>query len=132
MIVLVAANMSGHELPLMVIGKSLKLRCLKNVKNLPVQYTANKRAWMTSTIFETWRRKLDRIFFLLSISIAVIVHPNIDGLRSIKLVFLAPNTTSHLQSCDQGIIHSLKRYYRARVVKNYLDNLKDKMPTNPG
>ena len=56
---MVAANMSGKEkLPPMVIGKSLMPRCLKNVKNLPVEYTVNKKAWMTSTIFETWLRKI--------------------------------------------------------------------------
>ena len=44
MTAMVAANMSCTErLPLMVIGKSLKPRCLKNVKNLPVEYTANKK-----------------------------------------------------------------------------------------
>ncbi|GFN91889.1 tigger transposable element-derived protein 6 [Plakobranchus ocellatus] len=43
--VLVAANMSSPEkLPLLVIGKSLKQRCMKNIKCLPVEYTANKKA----------------------------------------------------------------------------------------
>ena len=54
MTAMVAANMSSTEkLPLMVIGKSLKPRCFKNVKNLPVEYTANKKAWVTSTFFNT-------------------------------------------------------------------------------
>ena len=92
---------------------------------------------MTSTIFETWLRKLDRKFLLQGRSIAMIkdncpVHPNIDGLRSIKLVFLPPNTTGNLQPCDQEIIHSQRRHYRARVIKKYLDHIKDKMSTNLG
>ena len=132
---MVAANMSGKEkLPLLVIGKSLRPRCMKNVKNLPVDYTANKKAWMTSTIFENWLRKLDRKFLLQGRSVAMVVdncpahpHIHIDGLRSIKLVFLPPNTTSHLQPCDQGIINSLKHHYRTRVVRKYLDHIKDKM-----
>ena len=38
MTAMVAANMSGTgKLPLMVIRKSLKPRCLKNLKNLPVK-----------------------------------------------------------------------------------------------
>ena len=102
MTAIVAANMSDSEkLPLMVIGKSLKPRCLNNVKNLPVEYKANKKAWMTSTIFETWLRKLDRKFFLQGRTIAMIVdncpaHHNIDSLRSIKPVFLPLNTYSHV------------------------------------
>ena len=131
MTALVAANMSSKEkLPLVVIGKSLRPRCMKNVKNLPVDYTANKKAWMTSSIFENWLRK----FVLQCRSVAMVVdncpaHPHIDGLRSIKLVFLPPNTTSHLQPCDQGIINSLKHHYQARVVRKNLDHIKDKMTT---
>lgn len=46
--VLVGANMDGSEkLPLLVIGKSAKPRCFKNA-NIPVDYTANKKAWMKS------------------------------------------------------------------------------------
>jgi hypothetical protein len=44
---LVGANMSGTEkLPLLIIGKSAKPRCFKNAK-IPLEYTANKKAWMT-------------------------------------------------------------------------------------
>jgi hypothetical protein len=49
--VLIGANMSGTEkLPLLVIGKSAKPRCFKN-KDVPLDYTANKKAWMTGDIF---------------------------------------------------------------------------------
>ncbi|KAK3759236.1 hypothetical protein RRG08_054955 [Elysia crispata] len=129
MTAVVAVNMSGKEkLPLVVISKSLRPRCMKNEKYLPVDYTANKKAWMTSSIFEKWLRK----FVLQGRSVAMVVdncpaHTHIDDLRSIKLVFLPPNTTSHLQPCDQGIINSLKHHYRARVVRKYLDHIKDKM-----
>lgn len=48
--VLVGANMSGTEkLPLLVIGKSDKPRCFKGAK-IPVDYKANKKAWMTGNI----------------------------------------------------------------------------------
>jgi hypothetical protein len=53
-------NMTGTDkFKLLVIGKSQKPRCFKNVKFLPVQYFANKKAWMTSVLFETWLLKLD-------------------------------------------------------------------------
>ena len=60
---MVAANMIGTEkLKLMVIGKSAKPRCVSGVKSLPVDYENNKKAWMTSSIYESWLRKLDRRF----------------------------------------------------------------------
>ena len=43
--VLVAANMRGKEkLSLFVIGKTAKPRCFNNLKSLPVDYAANKKA----------------------------------------------------------------------------------------
>ena len=45
--VLVCSNMSGSEkLPLLVIGKFAKPRCFKIARSIPVQYEANKRAWI--------------------------------------------------------------------------------------
>lgn len=46
---LVCANASGnHRLPLVVIGKSKKPRCFKqlNMNSLPVNYYVQKNAWM--------------------------------------------------------------------------------------
>ncbi|GFO41360.1 tigger transposable element-derived protein [Plakobranchus ocellatus] len=137
MTVLIAVNMSGMEkLPLLVTGKLLRPRCMKNVKNLPVEYTAYKKVWMTGAIFENWLQKLDRKFLLQGRFIATVVdncpaHPNIDDLRSIKFVFLPPNTTSHLQPCDQDIINSFKHHYRTRTVRKYLNLIKDKMSSAP-
>lgn len=49
---MVSANATGeHALPLMVIGKSKKPRCSKNVTQLPLTYRAQKSAWMNSYIF---------------------------------------------------------------------------------
>ena len=53
--IMVCSNMDGSDKrKLLVIGKSANPRCLKNVKRLPVEYTANKNAWMTSEKFEHW------------------------------------------------------------------------------
>jgi hypothetical protein len=49
--VLVGSNMSGTEkVPLLVIGKSAKPRSFKNAR-IPVDYKANKKAWMTGKFF---------------------------------------------------------------------------------
>lgn len=117
--VLVCANMSGTEKrQLLVIGKSRSPRCFKNVTALPVKYANNRRAWMTSSIFEeelrSWDRELQRdggrkIALLLDNCAA---HPHLFDLKNIELVFLPPQTTSVLQPMDQGIIRSLKCHYR--------------------
>ncbi|CAB4483620.1 unnamed protein product [Rhizophagus irregularis] len=45
---------------------------------------------------------------------------NISNLSNIKIYFLPPNTTSHLQPLDQGIIYSLKAQYRKLLCKNQI------------
>ena len=40
-------------------------------------------------------------------------YRTIDNPKSIELIFLPPNTTSKLQPIDQGVIRSLKAYYKA-------------------
>jgi len=44
------------------------------------------------------------------------VHPTVKGLKTTKLVFLTPNTTSHNQTMDQGIIKHFKSHYRKQVI----------------
>lgn len=133
--VLVAANMSGNEkLPLFVIGKTAKPRCFNNIKALPVNYAANKKAWVTSDLFVSWLQKLDRKFLLQGRSVAMIVdncpaHPTVDDLKAIKLMFLPPNTTSVLQPCDQGIINCFKRNYRKAVMQRYLVHIDTGSPS---
>jgi hypothetical protein len=57
--VLMCVNMTGTDKKkrLFVIGKSQTPRCFKNVKKLPVEYAANKKAWMTSDIFQQYISK---------------------------------------------------------------------------
>ncbi|GFX83062.1 tigger transposable element-derived protein 6 [Trichonephila clavipes] len=53
------------------------------------------------------------------------VHNNAPPLSNVKLQFFPPNSTSKLQSLDQGIIHNFKTFYRQEVVKSVLDNLEN-------
>ena len=90
--VMVACNSNGSEkLPLFVIGKSIKPRCFKNVKTLPVEYTANKKAWMVVTMFTDWLLKSDKRFLREKRKVAIVIdncpaHPDVK-LRAIKLIF---------------------------------------------
>ncbi|XP_050297254.1 tigger transposable element-derived protein 4-like [Anthonomus grandis grandis] len=113
----VCANMTGSEkCKLLVIGKYERPRCMKNIKNLPVIYKSNRRAWMTSDIFinylkewdEKLRRQKRKILLLVDNCAA---HPKNVDLTNIRLEFLPPNCTSVIQPMDQGIIKCLKTYY---------------------
>ena len=42
------AAASAAKLPIFAIGKSAKLRCFKNVKNLPCRYRSQVKGWMNS------------------------------------------------------------------------------------
>ncbi|CAH0725635.1 unnamed protein product, partial [Brenthis ino] len=120
--VMVAANMSGTaKKKLIVIGKSQRPRCFKNVRHLPVDYESNRKAWMTGDIFTKWARAWDRELTKKNKKILLLVdncpaHPHIADLKNITLVFLPPNTTSVLQPMDQGIIRALKAHFRKNLV----------------
>ena len=107
--VMVAANMTGScKEKLLVIGKSRKPRCFKNLHSLPVVYENNAKSWMTSDIFEKWLRNWDSQLKSKKRKILLLVdncpaHPVVDNLQCIKLVFLPPNVTSLLQPMDQGV-----------------------------
>ena len=47
-------------------------------------------------------------------------YPHIDGLKSVILVYLPPNTTSKTHPMDQGVIRTLKAYYRTQLVQRAL------------
>lgn len=119
--VLLAANMTGTErLPLLIIGKAEKPRCFKSIKKLPVDYRSNRKAWMTSEIFQAWLRELDRRFSAKSRKALMVIdncsaHNNVSGLTNIQLLFLPPNATASLQPLDQGIIQHVKSRYRKQV-----------------
>ena len=124
--VLVCANMTGTEkCPLLTIGKYKRPRCFRGVALLPTDYEANPNAWMSSQIFEAWLQKWNSRLARSGRKVALFLdnctaHPNLTNLDHIELVFLPPNTTSKIQPCDQGIIKTLKTYYRKSMVERLL------------
>lgn len=131
---LVCANMTGTEKrKILVIGKSKKPRCFKNIKTLPTNYCANKRAWMTSEIFENEIRKWDKELAVKGKNILLLVdncpaHPSLAHLKNINLVFLPPNCTSILQPMDQGVIRSLKCFYRKFLLQKIITGMDKNEP----
>ena len=113
-----AANAMGDKLSMFVIGRSKSPRCFKGVKHLPCRYRNQNKSWMDSVLFEEWIREMDSKSTKEKKNVALIIdncpaHPTIDNLRPIELIFLPPNTTSKLQQMDQGVIRSLKAYYKS-------------------
>lgn len=134
--VVVCANMSGKEkCKILVIGKSKQPRCFKGVKSLEVDYEYNTKSWMTSEIFERWILKFDKTMIKQKRKVVLFVdncpaHPSSVSkkLVNVKLVFFPPNTTSKLQPMDQGVIKTLKMYYRKQVLKRLILALENDEP----
>ncbi|XP_047118374.1 tigger transposable element-derived protein 6-like [Schistocerca piceifrons] len=88
---------------------------------LPTNYSANKKARMTSELFEKQLHCLGakmgthnrKILLLVDCSH---VHPRKIRLRNVQSVLLPPNCTSKLQPLDLGIIHAFKTDYRKAIV----------------
>ncbi|XP_071481843.1 tigger transposable element-derived protein 4-like [Diadema antillarum] len=125
---MLCANAGEKKTPL-VIGKSINPRCFKRLdrKDLPVDYHANRKAWMTSNFFELWAKKLDAKMRRQDRKILLILdnapsHPKLQ-LTNIKLLFLPPNTTSVTQPMDQGIIQATKLKFRKRQLTSILHRL---------
>ena len=96
---LAVANSVGDRLPMFVIRKPKKPRCFKNVKFLPCSYRNQQKSWIDGVLFEEWIREMDKEFVSEGIKVALMIdncpaHPQIENLKSIKLFFLPPNTTS--------------------------------------
>ena len=78
-------------------------------------------------------RQLDQKFSAANRKIDLIidnctVHPHVEQLNSIELIFLPPNTTSHTQPMDQEKIRALKAKYRS--LKTGRNIRKEKSRTN--
>ena len=95
------------------------------------RYRSEKKSWMDSILFEEWIREVDRRFNKEGQKIVLLVdncpaHPSIDNLVSTELIFLPPNTTSKLQPIDQGVIRSLKAYYKTMSIKKSIEAIRKK------
>ena len=125
----VLTNSTGsYKGKLLVIGKAARPRCFGKQfdPNSVVSYRHNSTAWMTSKEFTDYLRTLDKQMQQQQRKILLLVdncasHKLLDlELQSIELHFLPPNTTSHLQPLDAGIIQNLKVHYRKRLVQYYI------------
>jgi len=133
---LLAVNMTGTDkLKPLLIGKSKKPRCFAGVKSFPVEYTANKKAWMTSELFAKWLLRVDNQMKTQKRKILLFIdncpaHNIILNCQAVKVKFLPPNTTSKSQPLDQGIIKTFKTLYRKEIVRTILSDMDDEKSTS--
>ena len=83
---------------------------------------------MTSVIFSDWLIKFDRQMRVENRSVLLLLDnapshsiPDPTCLRNVKVHFLPPNTTAHLQPLDAGIIRNVKCHYNRRAMQHRLD-----------
>ena len=124
--VLLCSNATGLEKKIpWVIGKHLKPRCFKSVNSLPVIYRANSNAWMARLIFEEFIVGWDKELTSVNRKICLIVdncasHILAYNPKSIKSIYLPPNTTEFLQPLDQGVINLFKLKIRTSLAQRML------------
>lgn len=95
-----------------IVSKFMRDRCFGKIFDPSVYCDSfhNRKAWMTTAIFQTVITKLDQDLRLQGRSAVLVLDNatchNTAGLEvtSLELCFLLKNTTSHLQPLDEGII----------------------------
>jgi hypothetical protein len=113
-----------------LIGKSENPRCFKHINRqlLGVQYRYNNSKWMTGVICAEYLHWVNRkcsaqgrhvLLFMDNFSghqYGVDLVGGKQALSHVRVEWLPPNTTSHWQPADQGIISAFKLHYRKQWV----------------
>ena len=114
------------------------------MKFLPVKYTNQSNAWVTAEQFYEWFNHdfvphvQEHLRSLGEEPKAILVldncsaHPDpkefVSGDRKVKARFLPPNVTALIQPMDQGVIQSVKRRYKKKLLRRLI--IEDDMGTS--
>ena len=126
------------KLSLLLIGKAKNPRCFKNVcrDSLPVVYKNQSNAWVNTQIFANCFHRnfvpmVSKRLRELGVEPKAVLlldncsaHPNEDELVSsdgkIRAKFLPPNVASLIQPMDQGVLESIKRHYKRKILEKLI------------
>ena len=125
-------NSTGSfKIPMVMIGKSKNPHCFRR-KRIPLRYLSQKRAWMDANLFQKW---FDEVFApsvrqWTTRKVVLILdncpgHVLVNNYSYIEIVYLPPNVTSVYQPMDMGIIISLKRRYKKKLVLKLLEAIEN-------
>ncbi|KAK6487620.1 tigger transposable element-derived protein 6-like, partial [Huso huso] len=122
--VLFCCSATGEKLKPLVIGKAAKPLCFGHIDpaTLPVTWTGNNKAWMTTVLFCAWLKELNKTMHTKKRNILLLLDNAtshcIEALSNVQMLLLPPNTTSFLQPLEQGIIQNVKLLYRTHLMSN--------------
>jgi len=126
--IMLCCSATGEKLKQLVIGNVARPCAFKqnNVtpENLPVTWKHNKKAWMTTVVFEDWVNQLNETMKKNKRRIIPFVdnatsHVVSKKLSNVHVKFLPPHL-SELQPFDQGIIQAMKANYRKSMLQSLL------------
>ncbi|KAG0442784.1 Tigger transposable element-derived protein 4 [Dictyocoela muelleri] len=117
--VLLAVSSTGEKLKLLLIFKFKMPFCFgkKNIEDFPTYYFDNKKSWINSENFWIWISILNKEIKKQNRKILLFqdnapVHSKNISLTNLKLFFFPSNSTSKIQTLDQGIIKAFKDSYK--------------------
>lgn len=110
--VAVTSNADGSvKVPLLFIGTARQPRCFqrKSAEDLDIQYDNADKGWITTLLFQRWLEQFNaemrdekrRVLLLLDNASS---HRMDRALSNVTIFMLPPNTISHLEPQDAGII----------------------------
>lgn len=135
--ILFGCNATGSDkLKPLVIGKAARPQCFRqlNMNRLPITYRHNPKAWMRGDIFSEWLDSLNREMRQRNKKILLLVDnagphgKTPPDLSNITIKYLPPNTTSHLQPLDAGIIAAFKAHYRKFLLFHLISQYDGNIP----
>jgi hypothetical protein len=132
--VALCSNADGTDkLQPLVIAKSARPRCFPKAFDVQsvVQYHHNTKAWMTAVVFTEWLKCLERKMAARNHRILLLLdnapsHIHSLDLTYVRIEMLPPNTTSHIQPMDAGIIKNFKLNYKTKLMQHYVQEVDEK------
>lgn len=102
----------------------------KSERELRFDNYANQKAWMTRVLFFEGLKCFDnciakkvvrKVLLLFDNCTAHGSEDNFQSLNHVKVLFVPPVATSHIQSCDKDTIAYIKRLYKSCLLMHILE-----------